>query len=129
MKTAFSVWNGRIAPVFDASQTVLIITGDEEALQEERFEAFECDDPRAKVQRLVAMGVDSLVCGAISRPLACMIEAAGISLNAFIAGELQAIKTAHFTGGLRADAFSMPGCCRRGRGRGFGGGCGLRQGF
>jgi len=72
----------------------------------------------AKVAKLAELGVDVLICGAVSRPLAGMIAARGIKLIPFVAGASEQVAAAFLEGTLPAPNFAMPGCC--GRRRGFG---------
>jgi len=79
------------------------------------------------VARLKALGVETLGCGAISRPHAGAIAAEGIRLVPFVAGTVEEVVAAYAQGLLPGPAFVMPGCGRRrrgrfGRGRGRGGG-------
>jgi len=86
---------------------------------------FETSDPVAKVNRLTDLGVNVLICGAVSRPLADMIVARGIKLVPFVAGETDRVVEAYLAGNLPNTAFAMPGCCGRQQGfRGAGGGRG-----
>jgi predicted Fe-Mo cluster-binding NifX family protein len=122
MKAAFSVWNQRISPVFDASRSFLVLDiedGEVRARQEEEFE--DRQDPALKLARLAEMKVWTLVCGAISRPLADLAAASGIETFAFIAGEVEQVIDEFLAGGLPNPAMVMPGC------RGRGGRCRRRE--
>jgi predicted Fe-Mo cluster-binding NifX family protein len=62
---------------------------------------------------LVELGVGTLVCGAISRPLHDMVASQGIRVVPFVTGDLDKVVQAWLNGELARDAFCMPGCCRR----------------
>jgi predicted Fe-Mo cluster-binding NifX family protein len=130
MKLALAVWNGRISPVFDTSRQLLVIDAEEGKVVSRRDHEIETDDPLQKAARLAECGVEALVCGAVSRLLAQMIEDRGIQLVPFVAGEVEAIITAFLAGSLPNPDTAMPGCCgRRVRGRqGRGRGCRWRGG-
>ncbi|MFH1476486.1 MAG: hypothetical protein ABIH24_03200 [Verrucomicrobiota bacterium] len=82
-------------------------------------------EPFAKVIRLTELGIDTLICGAVSHPLADMIIARGIKLVPFVAGETDQVAKAYLAGNLLNTSFAMPGCCGRRRAfRGPGGGRG-----
>ena len=68
-----------------------------------------------KALQLVHLGIDTLVCGAISRPLLGTVRAYGIKVIPFVAGDLRKVIQAWLSGSLTYDTFGMPGC--RGRGR------------
>ena len=57
-------------------------------------------------------GVNVLVCGAISRPLASMVLSSGIDLIPWIAGDVEEIMKALIEGKISDPKFLMPGCCR-----------------
>ena len=81
------------------------------------------DDLRARAEKLAELGVDVLVCGAISRPLEAMLTAAGVKVIAQVCGGIEEVLDAHGTGRLGDPAFAMPGCCGRRRGFGYGRRC------
>jgi len=124
MKLALAVWNGRISPVFDTSRQLLVIDAENGKVVSRRDHEIETDDPLQKVARLAESGVEALVCGAVSRSLAQLIEGRGIELVPFVAGEVEEIITAFLAGSLPSPDMAMPGCCsrrmrfRRGQGRG-----------
>ncbi len=127
MKTAFSSWNNRIAPVFDVARQVFIVESDQGRIVRESDEAMPGDDPAAKARCLENLGVNTLVCGAISRPLQDLVASCGITVIPFVAGELRTVIQASLDGSIHDDIFAMPGCCRQVRGRG-GSGMGMRLG-
>jgi len=130
MKLALAVWNGRISPVFDTSRQLLVIDAEDGKVVSRRDHEIETDDPLQKAARLTEFGVEALVCGAVSRPLAQLIEDRGIELIPFVAGDVEEIITAFLAGLLPSPDMAMPGCCgRRTRGRqGQGRGCRWRGG-
>jgi predicted Fe-Mo cluster-binding NifX family protein len=83
-----------------------------------------------KIAWLTEHGIQTLVCGAVSRLLQEQLTAAGINVIPFVAGELPQVIQAASDGSLQNLEFRMPGCCgrrmmRRGGGRreGRGGRC------
>ena len=117
MKAAFATWNNRIAPVFDVAPVVSIVEAKDGRLVGEAKEAYVDGMPMTRVLRLAELGVGTLVCGAISRPLHDMVTSQGIRLIPFVAGDLDKVVRAWLNGELVGDAFAMPGCCRRRRHR------------
>ena len=79
----------------------------------------ESNEPFAKIIRLTELGIDTLICGAVSRPLADMIIERGIKLVPFVAGETDRVVEAYLAGNLSNTAFAMPGCCDRQRRSGW----------
>ncbi|MBN1504692.1 MAG: hypothetical protein JW952_06515 [Candidatus Eisenbacteria bacterium] len=115
MKAAFSHWDNRIAPVFDTARQIRLIEAEGGGIVSQTEELLTDDYPVRKIQRLVELGVGTLVCGAISRPMHDMAAAYGMRVFSFVAGDLDQVIRAWSLGGLERDAFAMPGC--RGRDR------------
>ncbi|GAB6095027.1 hypothetical protein JCM14469_12790 [Desulfatiferula olefinivorans] len=115
MKTAFAYWDNRIAPVFDTARQIHIVESEGRRVVRESHSPLPDESPWAKVGKLAELGVDTLVCGAISRSLAELVEANGIAIVSFVTGSLDAVIGASLRGGLRRKMFAMPGCPDRGR--------------
>ena len=128
MKVAIPTWTGRVSPVFDVARRLLLVTleGDREVSREETV--IEDTQLMARVKRVTQLGVDVLICGAISMPLEAMLASAGVRVIPHTCGTVEDIVQAFASGQLTEDTFLMPGCCgrrRRFRGRHRGG----RAGF
>jgi predicted Fe-Mo cluster-binding NifX family protein len=115
MKAAFSVWDNRIAPVFDVSRQILLVETKAGRIISERREALADTIPEQKAACLAELGVDILVCGAVSRPLQEMIAAYDIRVIPFLAGDMREVIDAWLAGRGKIDLFAMPGCCKRKR--------------
>lgn len=113
MKTAFAYWDNRIAPVFDIARQIYVVETESGRIIAETEELFANDMQAKKVFRIVELGISTLVCGAISRPLHAMIIGSGIRVICFVAGDLRRIIKAWLDGNLESGKFAMPGCCRR----------------
>lgn len=113
MKAAFAVWNNRIAPVFDVAREIRLIEAESGNVLTERDEKLPMESGTEKGRRLTELGVEMLVCGAISRFMLSQITAFDIRVVPFLAGDLREIIGAWLTGDFRKEAFIMPGCCRR----------------
>lgn len=135
MKVALTVWDGRISPVFDVSRQAAILTIENGVLTGHSHASIETATPTLKIERLVGLGVDTLICGAISEPLSRELVARGVQVLGFVAGETDEVVRSFVAGALPTDALSMPGCGgrgfrfrggrgRHGAGRGQGGGWG-----
>ncbi|MCF8094337.1 MAG: hypothetical protein K9J79_03155 [Desulfobacteraceae bacterium] len=110
MKVALAVWNGRISPVFDVSRNLLVIEVKDCSIVERIEVHFSSDQAMHKVRRLMEMEVAVLLCGAVSRQLAATLEANGISLYAFISGDVESVIGEYLKGRLPSPGMSMPGC-------------------
>ncbi len=117
VKLALPVWNGRVSPVFDVAETVLLVDvlGSEPAWSEEHsFQGFD------RVTSLVELGGDVLLCGAISVELEERLLANGVDVVAEVRGSVDEVIRAYLDDRLSQPELSMPGCYsrrRRARGR------------
>lgn len=128
MKVAIPTWNARVSPVFDVAKRLLVVKldGHREVNREES--AVEETQLMARAKRVTQLGVDVLICGAISMPLEAMLASAGVRVIPHTCGTVEDIVLAFASGQLTDETFLMPGCCgrrRRFRGRHRGG----RAGF
>jgi len=120
MKIAIPLWNGCVSNVFDFAHRLLLVDiedGGEVNRCEIELKAESLPQRAGSLKRL---GVDLLVCGAISRALACMVTASGIELLAFVTGGVDDVLQAYLSGQLVKPEFTMPGYwpgARKGFGR------------
>jgi len=115
MKIAVTIWNDRIAPVFDVARDIRLVEVIDGRMIDPQEDILTGELPVQKALRLVELGVDTLICGAISRPVGAMIASYGIQVVPFVAGNPEAVIMAWIKGGLTEEVFMMPGCRRRGR--------------
>ena len=127
MKAAFAVWDKHIAPVFDVTRQIHLVDAEAGKILGETQESLPEEMPTQKALRLAELGIQTLVCGAISRHMQDMVEAGGIRVIPFVTGELREVIHAWLIDSLGNDLFSMPGCHGRRRRRGFPGLCRSEQ--
>ena len=125
MKVAVPEWEGRVSPVFDTARHILCFEVGGDAIHAAGEAEALSDQPLGAIPTLQGLGVNVLLCGAISRPLAAMIAAAGIRVLPFLAGDVQEIVNAFAEGRLDGADFQMPGYCGQAR-RHRAGHCGRR---
>jgi predicted Fe-Mo cluster-binding NifX family protein len=116
MRIAIPVWNDRVSPVFDTAGRVLLLDladGIEQARH--TVEVAQTASPGERAKRLAELGVNVLVCGAISRPLSGCLSAAGIILIPWVSGALEEVLRAYQTDRLSDPCWRMPGCGGRHR--------------
>ena len=112
MRTAFSLWNERIAPVFDVARHLWIVDAEEGCITGQTGRRFSSDNPQERAMRLTTMQVEQLVCGAITRSSYQALAERGIQIVSFIAGDLEQVVNACLTGRLKDGELDMPGCHR-----------------
>lgn len=116
MRTALAIWNGRISPVFDVSRQILLLDIENGTIVAKSSQRLDEHDPVRRAARLSEMGVETLLCGAISKPLANLLTAYGIKIISFIAGNVEEVISAYLAGDLPNPTMVMPGCrirCRK----------------
>lgn len=81
--------------------------------------AFDPERPLELVQMLLRQRVALVICGAVSEQPAAMLEAAGIRLLPFVAGDVRQVLERYVQGRALDSEFRMPGCgknfCCRGK--------------
>jgi predicted Fe-Mo cluster-binding NifX family protein len=111
MRVAVPVWDGRVSPVFDVAGHLVIVEvfGHEAAAIEEH------ELRPDRVQALRELGVEVLICGAISHDLEERVLAACIEVVAEVRGKVDEVIRAYAEDKLARPEFSMPGCHSRRR--------------
>lgn len=117
MKVALTTWNGRISPVLDVARHIVIIEVEDGRPTARREESLPGVDPLSQGERLAALGLQVLICGAVSSPLAALLASRGIRVVGFTAGAVEDVLDAWLAGRLPDPAMTMPGCCGRTRRR------------
>jgi predicted Fe-Mo cluster-binding NifX family protein len=110
MRVAVPVFNGRVSPLFDTAQRVVIADvedGNEVGRTEHSIARLL---PRQRAKLLSEENVSELICGAISFPMMNLIAARGISVAPNMAGYVDEVLRAYTSGTLFSPQFMMPGC-------------------
>jgi len=123
MIVAIPVWQGRVSPVFDVAGQLLVVELNGSVENARRYETLPDEAPERRTQQLQALGVGTLICGAISRPLEALLAEGQIEVIPRICGDAEEVLRAFLSAGLQDDQFAMPGCCGQKRRR-HRGGCG-----
>jgi predicted Fe-Mo cluster-binding NifX family protein len=113
MKIAIPTWDGNISPVFDVARHLLVVNikgGFEISRQNEAIPEMEVAH---RARHIAGLGVDVLICGAISWPLERMLVSEGMRLIPQTCGSVEDVLRAFLSGQLTGQAFLMPGCCGR----------------
>lgn len=109
MRIALPIWEDKISPVMDTASRLLVI---ERSKQEKctRYETtFHARHIAHKTRIIVGLGVEILICGAISRSFENMLSAAGVRVVYGLSGPVEAVMDAYFEGSLDPARFLMPG--------------------
>ena len=115
MRLAIPTWNGRISPVFDVAERLLLVDLDEGSEVTRQEALIDETNVASRVSRITDLRVDTLICGAISRALEGRLAAAGVYVVPDTCGLVEDVLRAFSSGELTEQAFLMPGCCGRRR--------------
>ncbi|HPK00431.1 MAG TPA: hypothetical protein PKW60_13170, partial [Candidatus Hydrogenedentes bacterium] len=112
MKVAIPEWQGRISPVFDVAATLVVsnFAADGQAIEQHSIQLFR-NDLHGRVMEMTGLGIDVLICGAISWPLEMALSNAGIEVIPHTCGEVQSVLESYKANRLQPNTFLMPGCC------------------
>lgn len=111
MKVAITVWDERISPVFDVCREALIMEIEKGRILSTVTEKFENPSPLIKIERLVQLGIETLICGAISQSLSHDLADRKVKVIGFIAGPVEEVVQAFLSNSLPTAALCMPGYC------------------
>jgi len=115
MRIAVPDWQGRVSPVFDVAEQVLLVDLDGRMESGRRTEPLGSTAVHARARRLKELGVEVIVCGAISWQLEAFLGGSGIRVIPLVCGAVEEIVRAFREGTLADERFAMPGCCRKRR--------------
>ncbi len=117
---AFAIWRDRISPVFDSSQALLVLDVENGIEINRRQVTLKTHDPSSRAMELADLGVQVLICGAISLAFATAVESMGLHIISFVSGDINPVIRSFLNGTVQNSDFRMPGCgrkrCRRFRG-------------
>jgi wyosine [tRNA(Phe)-imidazoG37] synthetase (radical SAM superfamily)/predicted Fe-Mo cluster-binding NifX family protein len=105
MRVALPVWNGRVSPVFDVAETICLFTVSDGAVtgrSEHRL------DDLGRAATLAHLGVDLLICSAISRSLEAVLWVAGIEVVPEVCGSIEEVIDGYLRGALSDQRFLTP---------------------
>jgi len=109
-RIAISIWEGRVSPVFDVAKRLLIVdieNNHEVGRYEEIMPETELINRAGHVVRL---GVQLLICGAISWPLEGRLIFAGVRVISQTCGLVEGVLRSFIRGNFDENMFLMPGC-------------------
>ncbi|MBN1758199.1 MAG: NifB/NifX family molybdenum-iron cluster-binding protein [Chitinispirillaceae bacterium] len=121
MRIVLPVSGTYVATVFDFADKLMVVDITKMTISEKRVLSISRSLPSITVARLRELKTNTLICGAISNPLAAMVWHSGIEVVHGITGEVDAVVSAFLRGQLAQPRYLLPGT-------GHGGECGWWQG-
>jgi len=114
-RVAIPIWQGRVSPVLDTAERLLICeVGAGEKLSPRTVE-MPTDDIRDRSVLMQRLGINTVLCGAVSRPLHDLLIRAGMAVRPWLTGVVEDVLAAYAEGQPDLDRFRLPGCGRRQR--------------
>jgi predicted Fe-Mo cluster-binding NifX family protein len=109
MRLAVPVWQGRVSPVLDVARRLLVVDvvgGSEVSRAWEELGPGLLPD---RIRRLVGLGIDAIVCGAVSRQMMGTLVGLGITVFPGMRGEVEEVLRSVVRGGTPDARFFLPG--------------------
>lgn len=118
MKIAVPVWEGRVSPVLDTADRLLLIdTRDGDIVS--RTEISLGGKSLPEKAREIKQHADVLICAALSRPMESYLLSSGMEVYPWVMGDAEKLAEIYARGHIPGPEFSMPGCRKQYRRRGM----------
>ena len=95
MRIAIAHWQDRISPVFDVSDRLLLIDIEDGRELKREDNVLNCLGPFERARDVHRLGVQVLLCGAVSRPLETALISTGVRVLGVICGEWEDVLSAY----------------------------------
>lgn len=128
MKIAMPAYKSTVSNTFDFARKLLVVTIEDGSETQRSEVEIAGRAPAQRAAQVKGLGVDVVICGAVSHILAGMIEMAGIEIVPEITGSVDEVLQAYLSNELTGPRYLMPGC-RRGCRKGPRGGARRRHGI
>jgi predicted Fe-Mo cluster-binding NifX family protein len=108
-KIALPIWSGQICTVFDFAQSLLVVEVEGMSEISRKCYTLPGEPPLFRARRLWHLGVQTLICGALSHPLMTLLSNYGITVIPYVCGHVDEVLRAYMKGGLSQPYFRLPG--------------------
>lgn len=113
MKIAIPIDGYSIAPTFDfACQLLIVSYRNGKIIDKHKIDITE-QLPPLRAARLKNLNINTLLCGAISNPLAAMVWHQGINIISGLSGNVEAVLKESLSGGNLMSRYTLPGFTRK----------------
>jgi predicted Fe-Mo cluster-binding NifX family protein len=129
-RIAIPIWDGRVSPVLDTAERLWVCEVGSHSQGTASMVGVRHSDIRQRAMFIRDLGINTLLCGALSRHLHNLLVSAGVAVRPWLTGRIEDVVAAYAEGRLAGDDFLLPGCRRRrqrGRSMGNAGGQGRRR--
>lgn len=112
MRLGIPIWRDQVSPVFDVASQLLVVDVEHGHETGRQFVQLGALGEAGRTQRLAALHLDVLVCGAITRPLEEMVAAAGVEVISMVSGPIELVAGFIVAGRHFPRQYLMPGRVR-----------------
>lgn len=110
MKVLITVWNGRVSPVFDVAKEAVLLEVHNGCITSEKNLAMICETNMERVEFVLDLRIDAVICGAVSRSVEMSLIEKGVTVHSFVSGEIREVICGFIENSLSGLKFAMPGC-------------------
>ena len=104
IKIAIPTFGTRVSPRFDCAQVLLVVTVDDGKPSAREELATPDWAPHERINKLLQLGVDTVICGGIDRWSVESLRSAGVTIYGWVAGEVDDALAALLRGDLDSEA-------------------------
>jgi len=112
MRIAIPIWEDKVSPVLDTALRLLVVEVEYHREVSRFIYNIDEQDLIRRCLRIRNFNIDTLICGAVSRPFVCILLASGVDVIQEISGRAEEVLKAYLHGNLFCSRFLMPGCRR-----------------
>ncbi|MFZ3047719.1 MAG: hypothetical protein WA151_17540 [Desulfatirhabdiaceae bacterium] len=109
MNIGIAHWQGRVSPVFDVSEELVVIEISDGREISRKFFRLTSQRPYPRAKEISDIGIDVLICGAVSSVFEIALVGKRIRFAAFVCGDIDAVLKSFLTDHLSQSIFHMPG--------------------
>ena len=112
MKIAIPTFDSRVSPRFDCARSFLVVTVEDNQVSDRQEVMASHWQPNERIDRLLELGVDSVICGGIDRWSVGWLRSSGITVYGWVSGEVEEALQALLKGDLDEEVVMEGGRCR-----------------
>jgi len=109
MRIAIPTWENRVSPVFDTARHLLIVDVRDNAEVARKQQVLRPMPQRERIELLNRLGINYLICGAITRQLCDGLQNSGVRIIPYVCGDVETILKNFLSGQNIESKFAMPG--------------------
>jgi len=114
-KVAIPIWENRVSPVLDTANRLLVVELNGKTERGHETYNLPVSHIFQRTKYIRELHVNTMLCGALSRPFHQMLAQSGIKVFPWLTGEVQEVLNAYIDNSLADTRFALPGCNHRGR--------------